>query len=509
MGPKKITQNPLASTAIIAVSKGRQKKEKFPLFIPDPEPTDDYNHPHFFRRNFPSYVFTPHKQNEKLKTDPLFSKNKEIRKQAVETVEHFFYSWLIRQDYISCKRHLDREKILFVNTIDRSDGDGWNSAVLYLYYCFIDYEALNTKIINHVVKNHKIYYRVLKRNGKKYDFYIDFRMDDKFLITRIETGPITDKKNRFIGIPEKEYPFGVAEKMDLTPLPIYDPEYQIQQEKGTLYAMLFKVYKNWFILQDVNEMKKMMTPKMMLDDKELNREYENGRDCAHYFFTFIAHHNTTGIQVKQYKIVDNELIVRIHWPEKKKTTDIMAMIRFSKQNLITDVIFKKAYSDIFNKPGDITIDDMKKIEENYLFGVENIAGQCNLDENRKGELPSTFSTSDTEFWLNEKIINKETKQIGKRINVPLSPKVPYKLIFAMEDRSDEDLFKKTYADIPEAVESVVSSDSSEHSTESGSDNNKTKKKKTKKRASSEINNNSSEIKPKKVTKPVTKATKKK
>lgn len=388
--------------------------------------------------------------------DPLISKDPDIKKQAQELIEHFFLSWLIGQDYMACKRTCFRERLIFVDRIEGTDSEGFGSVSSHMYYIFSDYEKRKIIMQNHFLKDNKVYYRMKKGTDEQYDGYVEFWVTPEMTISRFEISKCNKNIPEFDKMEPFNYIYGQPEVVQLKPLPINDPEYEIQEEKGTEYAMIFKLFKAWFITQNVEDMKKLMAPKMYLEDRELCREFYDGKDCAHYFYTFVAHHFTANIYVKQYKIQKGELYIRIHWPEKKKNTDMQVTLRLNKNNQFHEVMMKKTKDPIFTEFGDLKLEDYEKLEKVYMKRNEDeyrtkedfaSAINYNLDINQIENLPNTFSTTDTEYYLEDKILNKEKKKIVKRIDPTFSPKMPLRLMFNISTGSDKDiLFTKRYTE---------------------------------------------------------------
>lgn len=477
MGPKKINKK---NTTETKGKRGRPKKVDNPKDVSDDSseksfdfnPSDNYNFEYSYLPKYDAkakkkYIELLDKKTLVQPDDPLFSDVKKVKKEAIAVIEYCYMAWLVRQDFIVCKRIFDKENIIFIDRNDMSDSDGFYGVATHIYSFWEEYDKKGILMDNHVVEGNRLYYRAKRKDGTTFDSYIEFRLRPNMMIYKIDTGPLSDDEpDHFVGIPPKDYPQGLEEDVQLKPLPMWDPEYQLQEEKGTLYAMMFKLYRVWLLNQDVDQMKRLMAKRMVLEDRELHREFSDGTDCAHYFFTFVAHHYTTGIQVKQYKIRKNELFIRLHWPEKKKTTDIWLRARLNKDNMFNEFIFRKAREDVFTEPGDLKAESLKDLENVYdrknddeNREKEDFASAINhnLDPNEENILHGTFSTSDTDYYLEDRIINKEPIQIMERKDIYFSPKIPFRLMFNISSGSDkDDLFTRRYSDKTSSSKSSTS-----------------------------------------------------
>lgn len=384
-----------------------------------------------------------------------FLKKPAMKSRMQTIMETFFIKWIVEHNYKKCKEMCDTENIVFYNKRDDMDSENFDFVTIQMYSFQQNFIREKIKVVNHVIENNTLYFRSAKRDNQVFDCYITFIFNKNEEIIRIEANEI-DLTDKFDNVAPKTYNYKEPEKPELAELPMWDKEYELQQQKGTLYAMMFKLYRCWLLSQDVHEMMKLMAPNANLQDKVMNRSYYTGKECAHYFFTFVAHHYVSGIYVRQYKIIDNELFVRIHWPTRKEVADIMVVVKIDKtNNTFTEIILKKAYFDPFTDKNDATYSAMKKMEivherrladKNRKREDFKSAVFYEMDENMKDLNLDTFATSDTEIFLEDKIINENKYdkkiEIEPRIYVVPSPKAPLKLIYDFKTPSynTEELF---------------------------------------------------------------------
>ncbi len=392
------------------------------------------------------------------------NRSKADQKKIDAVMEKFFIAWFITKDFPECKSCCDVDKVYFYDKKDGNDSQSYHIIMIQMYYYQQGYEREKVKMENHVMDGNTLWYRAKKRNGTYFDGFIEFMFNEKFKITRIDVGTLDEngnlistlhpeyrnKKNkgekidRFEGIPPKTYKYKVEEPIKLTPLPLWDPERFLEQQKGTLYAIMFKLYKAWMLSQDIDDLSHLIAPDAKLYDKVLNKEIYSNSNIAAYFFTFVSHHFVSGIYVRQYKIIDNELILRVHWPDKSQWTDILVATRINREtSLFTEITIKTAYFDAFIDPNDVKEDTLTKMESVYRRRLIDknrkredykSAVFFEMDQNMKDLDLDTFETSDTEVFLRDKLINEtpsqyKTIQIQPRENIVPSPKAPLKLIY--------------------------------------------------------------------------------
>lgn len=394
-----------------------------------------------------------------IRDNEIKNRSEADQKKINNIMEKFFISWLIERDFTECKNMCDVEHVIFYDKQNGNDSHSFHIAMIQMYYYQQTYEKEKTKIETHVTDGNTLWYKAKKRDDSYLEGFIEFTFNAKFKITRLEVG-ITESVNnevkktndKFNGVGLKKYNYKADNNIEVKPLALWDHEYFLQQQKGTLYALMFKLYKTWLITEDVDSMARLMAPDAKLYDKVMNKDFFNGRDVANYFYTFVAHHFVSGIYVRQYKILDNELVVRVHWPEKSQWVDIMVVVKIDKDtNLFTEIVFRKAYFDAFKEPTDANIEAIKKMENVYIRRIQDrnrrredfkSAVFFRKDKNMKDLNISTFATSDTEVFLADKIVNEkksDTKiiNIEPREQIVPSPKPPLKLIYDFKTPSND------------------------------------------------------------------------
>ena len=416
-------------------------------------------------------------------------KEKKIKKlDKKDAIEEFYTAWMIKQDYGKCKDYCDDQNVIFYDRRDKSESEGYNMIIMPMYFYHQVFTKDKITLVNHLIEDDgTLYYRARRRGGEHFNGLMDFTVNDDNKITRIEIGKVKSKFNKFDELDDKIYEFRLPDPVNLSQLPIWDYEYCIQESKGTMYAMMFKLYRIWMLAQDVNEMMRVMASDAHLHDRVMEREFHNGKECANYFFTFIAHHHVSGIYMRQYKIIDNELIVKMHWPHKQQDTDIMITAKMNEDNKFTDILIRKAYFNAFTDPGDITSEMLKKMENVHNRRIADITREeedfrsavfYGLDKNVKDLGIGTFDSTDTEVFLRDKILNENDKCIveERKLIVP-SPKAPLKLIYDYPSRilSDDD-----FDGIPKKKYRILKQNKSTNQPESDDSSDSEKQKKQKK-----------------------------
>lgn len=404
--------------------------------------------------------------------------SEEDKQQMHVVMEKFFIQWLIHRNFNECRDCCDEKKVYFFDKHDGNDSRGYHIIMIQMYYYYTTYEKERIKIENHFIDNNTLWYRARRRNGTYFDAFIEYTLNDKLKISRISVGALDENGNvstiieagkrpkppinkntvdRFAGKPKKTYDYGPHIITEVSPLPMWDHEVYLESQKGTLYVLMFKLFKAWLITQDVEDLARMMDPEVRLYDKMQAKEFFSARDAANYFYTFVAHHATVGIYVRQYKIFENELVVKVHWPDATQWADILVTTRINKDtNLFTEIIFRSCYYNAFDQPGDVTIEALKKMEIVHKSRIADrdrkredfrSAVLFKTDKNITDLEIDTFATSDTEVFLANKIINEKpycrrNVPIESRLEIVPSPKAPVKLIYDFKSSSydTEELF---------------------------------------------------------------------
>lgn len=362
---------------------------------------------------------TEHEIKEKAKKNIAMkkmkiAKDKELKTRSADDqkkidniMEHFFISWLITREFLECKDDCESNDVIFYDKQTNADSETFSIITIQMYYFHQNYEREKTIIINHITNGNTLFYLAKKRDGTYLNGMIDYTFNKKNKIIKIEVDIDTtdNTDNKFKNIPLKTYNYRPEEKIEVSPLPIWDRDRFLEHKKGTLYTLMYKLYRAWIIYQDVDEINKLMANDAKIHDKVLNKEFFNDKDVSIYLLTFIAHHLTSGIYVRQYKILNNELIIRIHWPEKKEWTDILVYARI-KNNLFIELSLKKAYFDAFKDPNDATVDIIKKMEKSKFTEFTEFPEFSKFSEYSKiSEINKSIKTSDENLLLTGKAIN--------------------------------------------------------------------------------------------------------
>lgn len=425
----------------------------------------DYEEDDMYKNEKKKRIIEKEKKNKAMKPiieKQIQSRTKSQQQKINKIIEKFFISWLIHKDLIECKNACDNDIVTFFDMKDGSESETYSIVMIQLYYYYQNYEREKTRIENHIVEGNTLWYRAKTRNDDYFDGFIEFGFNDKNKIISIDVGTLDSNgelitylpknkskkkeydKNRFNDVPPKKYNYKLEEPLQVSKLPLWDYDKFLEKQKGTLYTLMFKLYRAWFILCDPDEILRLTAQDAKLYDRVLKKDFFNGKDASYYFMTFVAHHHTAGIYVRQYKIIDNELIIRIHQPDTGNWTDILVAVKINKDtNLFTEFIFRRAYFDAFKEKGDLTPNAFKGIENVYKQRVSDInrkredfksAVFYKMDKNMEDLNIDTFETSDTEIFLKDKLINEThtnylTVPIESRQDIIPSPKPPLKLIY--------------------------------------------------------------------------------
>ena len=465
-----------------------------------------------------AYLLREKKDKEKklLIDKEIKARSKTDQKKINDIMENFFILWFIKRNINDCKQFCEINKLYFYDKYDGNDSETFNIVSIQMYVYQMNYEREKTKMVNHKMEGNTLLYRAKKRNGTYLDGFIEFEFNSKFKIIKIEVGTFDDNHNIIVkyrqpknnlnkvniarlekntskntnvdifqNIPEKQYEYKHDEIIQVSPFQIWDSDCFLEKQKGSLYALMFKLYRAWLIYYDIEDLIRLLEPEARLYDKVTGRDFFTGRDVASYLFTFVAHHELTGIYIRQYKIIDNELIIRIHNPEKSEWVDILVYARINKEkNLFTELTMKEAYFDAFQDKGDVTPEVLKQLETVFKSRYADrfrkkedfqSAVLFKMDQNMVDLDIDTFATSDTEVYLADKLTNETPAQrvivpIESRTEIVPSPKPPLKFIYDLKTPSfdTEELYtnpmifkKKKHKEKPEEKKkSVLCSDDS-------------------------------------------------
>lgn len=257
--------------------------------------------------------------------------NEEIERHMLS----LFYNLLIIQDPDDIKRTLSKDAVFYDEITNTTVNVDYNIAdYLSSFYRYINDKKVLVEC--HVIEKNFLHIRFKKLDGSR--IYLVFEAETRMeKVTRrreiVDALKIyklsmrrSDKRAFASEKKNKEYSFRSHDDpsdMKPTTLEPYDSEKEIENEKGILYAVLFKFFRKWLVNEDMNQLRTMITDDCVLIDKEIIMNYEGKSDVISHLYSFITAFFSQEAVVLKYTILGGDLYIRMYKEKDDISSDVL------------------------------------------------------------------------------------------------------------------------------------------------------------------------------------------
>jgi hypothetical protein len=352
--------------------KEKQDKKKQPKQTKKDSPTDDS-----LEESYEPKKLTPEELNEEIERHML----------------SLFYNLLIIQDPDDIKRTLSKDAVFHDEIMNTTVNVDYNIAdYLSSFYRYINDKKVLVEC--HVIEKNFLHIRFKKLDGSR--IYLVFEAETRMeKVTRrreiVDALKIyklsmrrSDKRAFASEKKNKEYSFRSHDDpsdMKPTTLEPYDSEKEIENEKGILYAVLFKFFKKWLVNEDMNQLRTMITDDCVLIDKEIIMTYEGKSDVISHLYSFITAFFSQEAVVLKYTILGGDLYIRMYKEKDDISSDVLvaSTIRGAQLcKLVMCVPERDAFMDPPKTPSDKIRDPVADLKQ-LAAGAKSVRELFNDD----------------------------------------------------------------------------------------------------------------------------------
>lgn len=290
------------------------------------------------------------------------TKNKKETDELLKLQQELFHNWLVIQDFEGTFELFAKNAILYDKQMDHEYKDKYE-VTDYLFNYTTYFNENKIKIESDILVENKIYVKLRRvsdniitleltlNTSSESDSDSESESKEKSLkISRIELNVIDN--NIFENVPNKTYNFRVIEdgpKMNPSTLDENDIDKIVENEKGIVYALLYKLFKAWLLHENMDEVEELISDDCVLHDKEIIMYYNGKFNICRHLYSFITSFRGKEVEVLKYNIIENELYIKVGIENKNIRSDILVRSTI-EGNQFCKLVMMKPERDAFKDP---------------------------------------------------------------------------------------------------------------------------------------------------------------